>query len=167
MSGSGSSFSNEKEADWRVQDQEAAAVGPKQYEPIVSEPLETAKTEKDLEAHVDKQSARAGRPLSRLHSSQSAISEWSSELSSTKSSTGAKKKWYRKINPLKWGPKPPVPETRLPSREYSAGFFSRVTFQWMAPLMTVRVIHTMLTRLLMRESRLVTSDRLRRMTSGP
>ncbi|KAF2441350.1 hypothetical protein P171DRAFT_367321 [Karstenula rhodostoma CBS 690.94] len=137
MSGSGSSSFNEKEVDWRLQDQEAAPGNPKQYESIVSEPLGTANIEQGQDAQVDKHSVRGRRPLSRLQSAQSGASEWSSELSDTKSSASGKKKWYRRMNPLKWGDKPPVPETRLPSREYSAGFFSRLTFQWMAPLMTV------------------------------
>ncbi|KAJ4300867.1 ATP-binding cassette transporter yor1 [Kalmusia sp. IMI 367209] len=132
---SGSSSFNEKEIDWRLQDQEAAAENPKKYEPIVSEPLETAKVEKDLEANADKRSTRG--PLSRLQSATSGASEWSSEISDTKSSASARKKWYKNMNPLRWGEKPSVPETRLPSREYNAGFFSRLTFQWMAPLMTV------------------------------
>lgn len=132
---SGSSSFNEKEIDWRLQDQEAAAENPKQYEPIVSEPDETAQVEKDVQANTDKQSTRG--PLTRLQSSQSGVSEWSSEISETKSSVGGKKKWYKKMNPLKWGSKPPVPESRSPSREYSAGIFSRLTFQWMSPLMVV------------------------------
>lgn len=48
-----------------------------------------------------------------------------------------KKKWYKKINPMKWGAPPPVPETRTPSREYTASFLSLVYFQWMAPIMSV------------------------------
>ena len=46
-------------------------------------------------------------------------------------------KWYRKLNPLRWGEIPPVPKERSVSREHSAGFMSRLTFQWMTPLMTV------------------------------
>ena len=46
--------------------------------------------------------------------------------------------WYRKMNPLRWGGIPPVPEERIVSREYKAGFFSKLIFQWMAPFMTVR-----------------------------
>ncbi|KOS19402.1 Oligomycin resistance ATP-dependent permease YOR1 [Escovopsis weberi] len=45
------------------------------------------------------------------------------------------KPWYKTANPLRWGSTPPVPEERIPSREYQAGLFSRVTFQWMTPLM--------------------------------
>ncbi|KAF1965754.1 multidrug resistance-associated protein 5 [Bimuria novae-zelandiae CBS 107.79] len=118
-----SSSFNEKEIDWRLQDHEAATENPKQYESI------------DLEANAEKHSTRG--PLSRLQSTQSGVSEWSSEVSDTKSSVNGKKKWYKRLNPLKWGAKPPIPETRLPSREYSAGLLSRLTFQWMAPLMVV------------------------------
>lgn len=47
------------------------------------------------------------------------------------------KRWYDKINPLKMRTIPPVPEERIVSREHGANFFSKLTFQWMAPLMTV------------------------------
>ncbi len=49
----------------------------------------------------------------------------------------SQKPWYKTPNPLRWGPIPPVPKERQVSREYEAGFFSRLTFQWMAPLMSV------------------------------
>ncbi|TVY43469.1 Multidrug resistance protein, partial [Lachnellula occidentalis] len=48
-----------------------------------------------------------------------------------------KKPWYKKVNPLKWGGIPPVPETRGVSREYTASFLSMVYFQWVAPIMSV------------------------------
>lgn len=47
------------------------------------------------------------------------------------------KPWYKQPNPLRWGKTPPVPKERAESREYHAGFWSRLTFQWMAPLMNV------------------------------
>lgn len=47
------------------------------------------------------------------------------------------KTWYKQPNPLRWGSIPPIPKEREVSREYNAGFFSRLTFQWMAPLMNV------------------------------
>ncbi|RDW64813.1 ABC transporter-1 [Coleophoma cylindrospora] len=47
-----------------------------------------------------------------------------------------KKPWHKKLNPLRWGGIPPVPETRKVSREYNAPFLSLVYFQWVAPLMT-------------------------------
>jgi ATP-binding cassette subfamily C (CFTR/MRP) protein 1 len=47
-----------------------------------------------------------------------------------------KEKWSRRINPLKRNP-PPVPEKRGPSAEATAGWASRLTFQWITPLMNV------------------------------
>jgi ATP-binding cassette, subfamily C (CFTR/MRP), member 1 len=49
-------------------------------------------------------------------------------------------KWYKKLNPLRWGGIPPVPETRKVCREYNAPFLSLVYFQWMAPLMTASLL---------------------------
>ncbi|KAL9471438.1 hypothetical protein ACSS6W_009379 [Trichoderma asperelloides] len=48
----------------------------------------------------------------------------------------AEKPWYKKLNPMRWGAIPEIPKERIVSREYQAGFFSRLTFQWMNPLMT-------------------------------
>lgn len=48
-----------------------------------------------------------------------------------------KKKWYQKLNPLRWSAATPVPKEREVSKEYGASFFSILVFQWMAPLMTV------------------------------
>ncbi|KKA28465.1 hypothetical protein TD95_002534 [Thielaviopsis punctulata] len=47
------------------------------------------------------------------------------------------KPWFKRLNPLRMGTPPPIPETRIPSREATAGFLSLLTFQWMTPLMTV------------------------------
>ncbi|KAI9884586.1 MAG: hypothetical protein M1823_003635 [Watsoniomyces obsoletus] len=49
----------------------------------------------------------------------------------------AKRSWWTRLNPLKPKRKPPVPEERTVSPEYGASLWSRVTFRWMAPLMTV------------------------------
>ncbi|KAK7571720.1 hypothetical protein V3481_018928 [Fusarium oxysporum f. sp. vasinfectum] len=59
------------------------------------------------------------------------------DLSSTDSTTVVRKKWYKRLNPLRRGRRPPVPETREVSAEYRAGLLSRLTFQWIAPLMMV------------------------------
>ncbi|KAJ5675972.1 hypothetical protein N7462_008869 [Penicillium macrosclerotiorum] len=49
----------------------------------------------------------------------------------------AEKKWYRRLNPIRWQTPPPVPEERTPSREHGASFLSIISFQWMSPLMKV------------------------------
>ncbi|KAK4241442.1 P-loop containing nucleoside triphosphate hydrolase protein [Achaetomium macrosporum] len=46
------------------------------------------------------------------------------------------KPWYKQPNPLRWGKIPPVPKEKTVCPEYKAGFFSRLVFQWMAPLMS-------------------------------
>ena len=48
-----------------------------------------------------------------------------------------KKKWYRRLNPLRLQKTPPVPTERSVSREHGASFFSIIYFQWMSPLMKV------------------------------
>lgn len=53
-----------------------------------------------------------------------------------------KKQWYRRftLNPLRLQKIPPVPEERTVSREYGASFLSQLIFQWMSPLMKVRIL---------------------------
>lgn len=43
--------------------------------------------------------------------------------------------WHSKLNPLRWGGMPPVPEEPIPSPEYEAGLLSKLTFHWINPLM--------------------------------
>ena len=47
------------------------------------------------------------------------------------------KPWYKQPNPLRWGKIEPIPETRKPSPEHTAGFFNHLFFSWMGPLMSV------------------------------
>jgi ATP-binding cassette subfamily C (CFTR/MRP) protein 1 len=132
MSNSSSSLDeNEKEKEFGLQDPQAAAQDPTEYEPIKSEPVQQ-NVDPKLDTHA---TGRAS--LSRLQSSTSAVSAISEVESDVESSIRKKKKWYKKANPLKWGPVPPTPQSRQVSREYNAGLLSRLSFQWMQPLMTV------------------------------
>lgn len=57
--------------------------------------------------------------------------------------------WRGWVNPLRWGRIPEVPRERIVSMEYRASFLSRMTFEWMTPLMTVSlsvVLSTLLPR---------------------
>lgn len=54
-----------------------------------------------------------------------------------------KKPFYKKLNPLRWGDIPPVPQEREISHEYGAGFWSLLVFQWMRPLMSVGYARTL------------------------
>lgn len=126
---------DEKEKDWKLGSAHAAAEGAKEYAPIKTEPKASGK-EKDLEANIDKSSTRGA--LSRFQSATSTYSDASSDITDAKSSIG-KKKWFKRVNPLRWGPKPPVPSKRDVCPEYHAGWLSLITFQWMGPLMTVSI----------------------------
>ncbi|KAH8731418.1 P-loop containing nucleoside triphosphate hydrolase protein [Phaeosphaeriaceae sp. PMI808] len=92
------------------------------YEPI--------KAEKG--SNVDSHNSRGN--LSRIQSGNSTFTDVSDD-SDAKSSL-RRRKWYR-TNPLKWGPKPPVPKTREVCPEYTAGTLSRITWYWMQPLMAI------------------------------
>lgn len=64
-----------------------------------------------------------------------------SALTGTESQAApGKKPWYKKVNPMRWGGIPPVPEARTASPEHNASFFSLVYFQWVAPIMKVSPI---------------------------
>lgn len=45
------------------------------------------------------------------------------------------KSWLYKLNPFRQGSVPPVPKEKLVTKEYNAGFISRLYFHWMTPLM--------------------------------
>jgi ATP-binding cassette subfamily C (CFTR/MRP) protein 1 len=115
------------EKDYKTTDPIGAAASTNRAEP-------TAEEEDDVVATTTHESI-VRRPS--LYQSKSYATTTSAVSVETGSTTPPQTKpWHKKLNPLRWGPAPPVPETRTISREYGAGFFSFLTFQWMAPLMT-------------------------------
>ncbi|KAI0012833.1 ATP-binding cassette transporter protein YOR1-like protein [Xylariaceae sp. FL0662B] len=107
-----------------------------------SEPSSPASTfddpEEEIRKHEELDEKRAERE--ELNRTQSYATDTSAALHTTTRADIpiAKKPWYKTPNPLRWGPIPSVPQERQVSREYSAGFFSKMTFQWMAPLMNAK-----------------------------
>ncbi|KAI0408161.1 P-loop containing nucleoside triphosphate hydrolase protein [Xylaria palmicola] len=92
--------------------------------------------EEEIRRREESLDERAGRE--ELKRTQSYVTDTSTVTrTTTRLSVPAqsKKPWYKTPNPLLWGSVPPVPKERQESREASAGFFSKLTFQWMAPLM--------------------------------
>ncbi|XP_014552272.1 hypothetical protein COCVIDRAFT_30305 [Bipolaris victoriae FI3] len=119
----------EKEKVLGLADPQAAAENPTEYEPIRTEP-----SEKAIESNGDGHGPRGS--LSRLQSSTSAYSEASTTESNVTKSTQMKKPFYKRLNVLKNNP-PPVPKERTVSPEYTAGLLSKLTWQWMQPIMRV------------------------------
>ncbi|KAI2643335.1 P-loop containing nucleoside triphosphate hydrolase protein [Xylaria nigripes] len=94
--------------------------------------------EEEIRRREESLDERANRDELR-HTTSYATDATSITRTTTRNSlpTAPKKPWYKTPNPLMWGSIPPVPKEKQESREASAGFFSRLTFQWMAPLMKI------------------------------
>jgi ATP-binding cassette subfamily C (CFTR/MRP) protein 1 len=86
-----------------------------------------------IESRSDQEDDKHKEPLAatRSHATDASVA------TTTAAARYAEKPWYKKVNPMRWGPIPEVPKERIVSREYQAGFFSKLTFQWVNPLMTV------------------------------
>lgn len=96
---------------------------------------------RNLEVPQDLKGIRRGKStdsagLARIESTATSVTE-ASYAGLSKPVQKRRLPWYHKINPLKHGDPAPLPEERSVCPEYSAGFFSHLTFQWMNPLMTV------------------------------
>ncbi|KAF4965895.1 hypothetical protein FSARC_6365 [Fusarium sarcochroum] len=121
-------------------DAQAAALPPTNFERSADSDEDRIEEprEKDLEGN-NKQIYDNEKDESRLADLEE-IKTGASEASTITPATSGpkppqKESWRRKLNPLRWGSLPPVPEKPIPSREHGAGFFSKLTFQWMGPLM--------------------------------
>ncbi|KAL1304864.1 hypothetical protein AAFC00_003788 [Neodothiora populina] len=119
-------------------------------QPVAEEPFERVADEKhaNVENVVDKDAAEAkaledGKlgqryPIARSTSNWTSSGDSSITVQSEKHSTPTEKRsWSTKLNPFKMKHPPPIPQERTVCPEYNAGFFSLLTFQWMAPIMEV------------------------------
>ncbi|KAI2473757.1 ATP-binding cassette transporter protein YOR1-like protein [Annulohypoxylon bovei var. microspora] len=103
-----------------------------------SEPATPASVYDDPEKEIRKLEESDDNDRDVLKQTQSHATDTSTiTRTTTRASVPPKKPWYKTPNPLLWGSIPPIPKERQVSREYGAGFFSKLTFQWMAPLMNV------------------------------
>lgn len=112
--------------------------------PNHAEPLDEDGEEKDyieISSHAHTSSQDGSQTASSLNEKRPQIDRTKSYVTTTSAAeshheeVSQKKSWYKNLNPLRWGKVSPVPEERLPSREYNAPFLSMVYFQWVAPLM--------------------------------
>lgn len=105
-----------------------------------SAPLQTVGTAQELqdagEKHASDTKHQPGVVKRASYSSDVSSSDGGLETKS-QSTQDQHDSWLDRANPLKKSNKPPVPTQRDVSREHGAGFFSLLTFQWMAPLMSV------------------------------
>lgn len=130
-------------AEHAAADHDAAAVEISQSEPHVTEPLQYVGTDSDVSSQEAQDSEKTVETDEKqihpgAHRTVTASSAMSTSTTETRATTKTTRKpWYKRLNPLRRGPPPPVPKERTVSREYGASFFSMLTFQWIAPLMVV------------------------------
>ncbi|KAL8749541.1 MAG: hypothetical protein Q9184_006768 [Pyrenodesmia sp. 2 TL-2023] len=115
------------------QDPEGAVASANSDEPVATEPLQVVVSGSDSssDAATNKERPFADRTLTTTTSNSSITVQPKAD------GTRAKKPWYKRLNPLRRQSPPPVPNERVVSRENSAGLLSRLTWQWMAPIMHV------------------------------
>lgn len=150
------------DAERRPVDTQAASNEARDPQPVAEQPLERVSDEKHLDEEkiVDKEAVEetsSNDDASDLeksgdaekHGDRPAIeriqSNWTTATGTSMASEAQlpsdqpprKQTWGDRLNPFKHKNLPPIPDERTPSREYTAGFFSLLTFQWMAKLMSV------------------------------
>ena len=120
-----------QEKEYASTDPLGAANDTNTQEPVATDPVEYVESESDLSSsHHEKKM----EDPSKVHRTVTATTTTSTL--SIESLSKEKKPWYKRLNPLKSSTAPPVPKERKVSREYGASFFSLLSFQWMAPLMS-------------------------------
>ncbi|KAL9099125.1 MAG: hypothetical protein Q9163_005332 [Psora crenata] len=114
--------------------EEPVATEPLRYVPSDSESLSSDNEKKEYVEKKEEESdvqPRATRTLTTTTTNSTLT------IHSAPATPEMRKPWHKRLNPLKRSTKPPVPKERSISREYSASFLSLLTFQWMAPIMSV------------------------------
>ena len=124
---------DKREKEYGSTDPIGAAHETTEPEPVVIEPLELVETDSAGSAS-DQEKVHKELHVTRTLTTATTTST----LTAAPSINEPKKKkpWYKRLNPLKKSVKPPVPKERIVSREYGASFLSKLTFQWMSPLMS-------------------------------
>ncbi|KAL8745735.1 MAG: hypothetical protein Q9190_002174 [Brigantiaea leucoxantha] len=120
-----------QEKEYGSTDPVGAAESTNTSEPFTTEPLQAV-------VSTSTDSDEKERPTTqRVLTTATTKSTFTNDSTPSLVLTAPRKPWYRSLNPLKRRTLPPVPKERIVSREYGASFFSKATFQWMAPVMHV------------------------------
>ncbi|KAL5615528.1 uncharacterized protein BROUX77_001365 [Berkeleyomyces rouxiae] len=75
--------------------------------------------------------------LTHTSTTEKTASAVATQTTSSRPLTLERKPWFKRLNPLKMGTTPSVPDSRSPSPESSASWLSLVLFHWMTPMMSV------------------------------
>ncbi|XWX00119.1 hypothetical protein V2A60_008136 [Cordyceps javanica] len=135
-------MANHPEKDLQAPDALAAAVAQQEEPASVGNTRDMQASDKSdsAESHsIDNEKPHA--PSDSLNLNELTVTQTNAtDVSVGTTATGLppqeKKTWKQKLNPLRWGGVPEIPQERIISREYGASIFSQVFFNWMTPLMT-------------------------------
>ena len=122
-----------QEKEYASTDPVGAAESTNTAEPVATEPLQVVVSDSDSSSNAVEKKKR--QPVDRTLTTTTTRS--SITVDSKTNNIPARKPWYKSLNPLKKRTPPPIPKERVVSREYNAGLFSRLSWQWMAPIMHV------------------------------
>ena len=123
----------EDEKDWEQNDPVGVATNSAEHhEADFKEPSDSDSSPDEVE--FEKHESKILPTVVRTQTTSTELTTVSDKT--TEPETQKKLPWSKRLNPLKRNP-PPVPKERQQSREYTANFFSKLTFQWISPLMSV------------------------------
>jgi ATP-binding cassette, subfamily C (CFTR/MRP), member 1 len=125
-----------EEKEWEANDPVVGANTTSQEEPIATEPGTPVGGDLEKESSSELDEKRNNQDTIIPVVSRRSVATSIYPESSAIDAEPVKRSWISRLNPLKRNP-PEVPKERKVSREYTAGRLSRLTFQWITPLMTV------------------------------
>ena len=126
-----------QEQEYGFGDPVAAAHETNTSEPVATPPVQYVSSDSDVSSSDEKEEDRGvSRTLTTATAATATTTTSSLTVESQTQDPSPGKAWYKRLNPLKRSRRPQVPKERTVSREHGAGFFSLLTFQWMAPLMS-------------------------------
>jgi hypothetical protein len=133
------------EKDFKELDPVGIATNTPLHDDPVAEAREESSGEEFEKAESEKKYPHSSSQAKPDYGRKLSSSSETTDLSEVKSKAEEQKRSRRdRWNPLKKKP-PPVPEQREVCAEYSASFFSRLTWQWVTPLMAVsKTFHSLI-----------------------
>lgn len=142
-------------------------------QPEPARPTAEKRENDDAEASIEKEPVKTAAESAERTSELDRTGTRATDASVTTQATAdagqnqPPRKWYQKLNPLRWGGVSPVPDERRPSPEHTAGFLSLLTFTWMGALMTVSPLLAPVVPRALTSRRSDISGPSSRTTSGP
>lgn len=129
-----SACSCRKHSQSSLQSSSSRTISPSTSPDVDEDPLKRERRETSPPAYQDVGAERRESDVT-TSTSRTSISELEAGKQQTREERAAGKGFFSWLTRTR--PPPPYPSERTVSPEYAAGIFSRLTFQWMSPMMSV------------------------------